>query len=143
MTWDEMIETLPNLHDTIKNTLINHDCIVAFETASDFLGTNKMAYRPRLCVYSTKELNIPGVECKVVPSYDGLDTVELDGLTCTSPNQTIIDLLRYDRDSQVTIEAIADWYFTHNESYDGLKIPDDIKAEFDDYAEDAIHYFDD
>lgn len=143
MTWEEMVATLPNLHDTIRNTLINQDCIVAFETASDFLGTNKMAYRPRLCVYSLNELNIPCVECKIVPSYDGLDIVEIDGLTCTSPSQTIIDLLRYDRDPQVTIEAIADWYFTHNESYDGLEIPEDIKEAFDDYAEDAIHYFDD
>lgn len=45
---------LPNLHDTIKNTVLGYNCVLAFETASDYLGTNKMAYRPKLCVRITR-----------------------------------------------------------------------------------------
>lgn len=134
---------LPNLHDTIKNTILGYDCILAFETASDYLGTNKMAYRPKLCVYALQELNISGVDCKIVDSYSDLEIVELDGIRCTSERQTIWDLLRYDRDQQVTVEAIADWYFKHNESFDGLDIPTDLQEVFNSFVDDAIHYFDD
>lgn len=134
---------LHNLHDTIKNTILGYDCILAFETASDYLGTNKMAYRPKLCVYALQELDIAGVDCKIVDSYSDLEIVELDGIRCTSERQTIWDLLRYDRDQQVTIEAIADWYFKHNESFDGLDIPTDLQEVFNSFIDDAIHYFDD
>lgn len=134
---------LPNLHDTIKNTILGYDCILAFETASDYLGTNKMAYRPKLCVYALQELNIAGVDCKIVDSYSDLEIVELDGIRCTSERQTIWDLLRYDRDQQVTVEAIADWYFKHNESFDDLDIPTDLQEVFNSFADDVIHYFDD
>ena len=134
---------LPNLHDTIKSTIFDYDCVLAFETASDYLGTNKMAYRPKLCVYSLKELNITGVECKIVDSYSDLEIVELDGIRCTSARQTIWDLLRYDRDQQVTVEAIADWYFKHNESFNDLNIPSELQEIFNSFIDDAIHYFDD
>lgn len=131
---------LKTLHDTIREKLTGYDCVLAFETASDYLGTNKMAYKPSLDVYSLRELNIDGVNCTVLDSYDNLEVIDRVGLRCTSERQTIIDLLRYDRDPQVTIEAIADWYFNHNESYNGLEIPEDIQELFKSYAEDAIHY---
>lgn len=134
---------LPNLHDTIKNTILGYDCILAFETASDYLGTNKMAYRPKLCVSALQELDIAGVDCNIVDSYSDLEIVELDGIRCTSERQTIWDLLRYDRDQQVIIEAIADWYFKHNESFDGLDIPTDLQEVFSSFVDDAIYYFDD
>lgn len=134
---------LHNLHDTIKNTILGYDCILAFETASDYLGTNKMAYRPKLCVYALQELNIAGVDCTIVDSFSNLEIVELDGIRCTSERQTIWDLLRYDRDQQVTVEAIADWYFKHNESFDGLDIPIDLQEVFNSFVDDAVHYFDD
>lgn len=134
---------LPNLHDTIKNTIFGYDCVLAFETASDYLGTNKMAYRPKLCVYSLQELNITGVDCSLIESYSDLEIVELDGIRCTSARQTIWDLLRYDRDQQVIVEAIADWYFKHNESFDDLNIPADLQETFNSFVDDAIHYFDD
>lgn len=84
-----------------------------------------------------------GVVCEIVDSYDRLDVVEIDGLRCTSETQTMWDLLRNDRDPQVIIECIADWYFKHGESYSDLDVPDDISELFWDYAEDAKYYFDD
>lgn len=133
---------LPNLHDTIRNTIFGYDCVLAFETASDYLGTNKMAYRPKLCVYSLQELNITMVDCNLIESYSDLEIVELDGIRCTSARQIIWDLLRYDRDQQVIVEAIADWYFKHNESFDDLNIPADLQETFNSFVDDAIHYFD-
>lgn len=132
------------LQDNIREKLSEVDCVLAFETASDYLATNKMTHqRPAYYVYSTHELNIPEVECTIVDNYDSLDIVEERGMKCTSVTQTMWDLLRNDRCPQVTIECIADWYFRYNESYDDLEVPEDIKDLFWDYAEDAKHYFDD
>lgn len=135
---------LRTIHDIIREKLYGVDCVLAFETASDYLATNKMTHqRPAYYVYSTHELNIPEVECTIVDNYDSLDIIEERGMRCTSVTQTMWDLLRNDRCPQVTIECIADWYFRHNESYDDLEVPEDIKDLFWDYAEDAKHYFDD
>ena len=135
---------ISTLQDSIREKLYGVDCVLAFETASDYLATNKMTYqRPAYYVYSTHELNILEVECTIVDNYDSLDIVEERGMKCTSVTQTMWDLLRNDRCPQVTIECIADWYFRHNESYDDLEVPEDIKDLFWDYAEDAKYYFDD
>lgn len=126
----------------IRLKLTGVDCVLAFETASDYLGTNAGTHqRPAFYVYSLKELNIEGVECTVVDSYDSIDIVQERGMYCTSVEQTLIDLLRNDRDDQVIVESMADWYFSHNESFEGLNIPDDIKELFDSYIEDAVDYY--
>lgn len=131
------------LHHYLIDKFKGLDCVLAFETASDFLATNKMSYRPRQSVYSLQELNIDDVDCIVVDSYSNLEIVTYDnGIRCTSSRQTIIDLLRYDRDSQVIIEAIADWYFSHGESYEELTVPEDVQPLLDDYKEDAMYYYD-
>lgn len=135
---------LVSLHDNIRAKLLGVDCVLAFETASDYLSTNKMTnQRPMYYVYATHELNIQGVECTIVDNFDDLDIINERGMLCTSVTQTMWDLLRNDRDSQVIIECIADWYFSHNESYDDLAVPSDISDIFWEYAEDARYYFDD
>lgn len=135
---------LKSLHDNIREKLSGVDCVLAYETASDYLGTNKMTHqRPAYHVYSTHELNIPDVDCIIVDDFSNLNIIEERGMKCTSVTQTMWDLLRNDRDQQVIIESIADWYFRHNESYDDLEVPDDIHDIFWEYAEDAKHYYDD
>ena len=132
------------VYKQIEDKLVGVDCVLAFETASDYLATNKMTHlRPAFYVYSLRELNISGVECTVLDSYDNLEITEQRGIRCTSETQTMWDLLRNDRDPQVIIECIADWYFKHGESYSDLDVPDDISELFWDYAEDAKYYFDD
>lgn len=128
--------------DDIQTKLCGVDCVLAYETASDYLGTNAGTHqRPAFYVYSLKELNIDGVECIVVDSYDNLEVVYERGMYCTSVTQTLIDLLRNDRDDQVIVESMADWYFSHNESFDGLEIPEDIRELFESYIEDAVDYY--
>ena len=95
---------LVSLHDSIRNKLSGADCVLAFETASDYLATNKMTHqRPVYYVYSTHELNIPDVECTIVDNFDSLDIVEERGMRCTSVTQTMWEGLRNDRCRQVII----------------------------------------
>ena len=130
------------LHDHIRDSVAGLDCVLAFETASDYLATNNMAYRPLIYIYATEDPHREGIDCTVVDSFEGMDIVERNGVRCTSERQTLFDLLRNDRDSQVTVEAVADWYFRHNESFEGLDVPADIRDVFDSYVDDAIHYYD-
>lgn len=139
-----MDEAVRPVYQIIEEKLSGVDCVLAFETASDYLGTNKMTHqRPAFYVYATHELGIPDVECTIVDNFEHLNIINERGMLCTSVEQTIWDLLRNDRDQQVIIECIADWYFSHNESYDDLEVPEDISDIFWDYAEDAKHYYDD
>lgn len=67
---------LVSLHDNIRAKLLGVDCVLAFETASDYLSTNKMTnQRPMYYVYATHELNIQGVECIILDNFDDLDIV--------------------------------------------------------------------
>lgn len=128
--------------DLLRELISGVDCIVAMESASDLLDmSNYPIYNEDVTVYATKELNIPHVECIVVESFDNIDTVERCGFRVTSPVQTIIDMFRYDRDPSHIVEALADWYCSHNSSFDELPIPDDIREEFESYIEDAIDYY--
>lgn len=122
----------------IEEKLIGLDCIVAFETASDYLGICKSTHqRPTYCIYSRKNLGISEVECTLVESYADIEYKEIRGLKVTTPRQTIIDLITNDRDDQVILESLANWYFSHNESFEGL--PESIIAP---YIDDAIFYYD-
>lgn len=137
-----MSNDIISLSDILSRRLKGVDCIVAFESAADSLGICCPAIeRPAIYVYSCEEISIDGIECTIVDSYDGIDIIELGGIRYTSPAQTIFDLLRYDRDDQVILESLADWYYEHDESFDDLQVPDDLKSVFEDYREDAINYY--
>ena len=128
----------------IRNIIADSDCILAYETAADFLGINEgLAYqRGSLTVYSLKELNIQDVDCILVSSFNDIKFEVVRGIRVTTAEQTIIDLLRHNRDDQVIQEAMSYWYETHNQSFDNLNIPDDIRDIFNSYVDDAIHYYD-
>ena len=122
----------------IEEKLMDLDCIIAFETASDYLGICKSTHqRPAYYVYSKQNLGVSEVECTLVESYANIEYKEIRGLKVTTPRQTIVDLITNDRDDQVILESLANWYFSHNESFKGL--PEDIITP---YTEDAISYYD-
>lgn len=120
------------------------DCILALETAADFghFVSPPCNGRPEYSVYTKTDLDIKGIECILVDTFDGIDFFEECGVRCTTLQQTIIDLLRNDRDDEVIQQCIASYYFSHNETFDGLELPDDVVPMFEDYREDSIHYFD-
>ena len=64
------------------------------------------------------------------------------GLLCTTVNQTINDLLRADGDNQVIQESLATVYYKNGESFDSLRIDDDLRPAFEQYKDWAIEYYD-
>lgn len=128
----------------IHNYLIGQNCILAYETAADYLCLcNMCSDRKAYYVYAKEDLKLEGVVCILVDSLDSIPYIVKNDIKVTTEERTIIDLLRNDRDDQVIQEAMSYWYETHGQSFSDLNIPDDIKATFDSYVDDAIHYYDD
>lgn len=68
---------------------------------------------------------------------------EKNGLKFTNFNRTIHDALANESilDMQGTMEAISKYYYSNNESFDGIFITPEYQERFDSLAEDAIHYY--
>lgn len=117
-------------------------CILCGEDAADYLGmtTGSLAH-PAATIYVTDPLGIDGTEEILVCSFDDIEFNEVRGLYCTTVNQTINDLLRMDRDTQVILEALADVYHSNDDSFDSLMIDDENKQAFEKYGEWAKEYY--
>jgi len=68
---------------------------------------------------------------------------ERNGLLYTSFNRTLIDALANESilDMQGITEALSRYYYTHENSFNGLFIPPEYQEKFEKVADDAIDYY--
>ena len=73
------------------------------------------------------------------------DVQERNGIHFTSFNRTITDALANESilDMQGITEALSRYYYSNNESFDGLFIPPEYQERFKSLALDAIDYYSD
>lgn len=128
-------------NDTLRNLLKNVDCVLAFDTAADFLGLTNGGYRPVAQIFVDRKQDIEGTEQTLVPSLKSLECEEYGGLVCTTVNRTIIDLLEQNGDEQIITESLANYYEEHGESFDGLNIPEHLRQSFEKYKAWAMEYY--
>lgn len=128
-------------NDWLRNLLTNVECVLAFDTAADFLGLTNGGYRSVAQIFVNKKQNIEGTEQILVPSLEALECEERNGLVCTTVNRTIIDLLEQNGDEQIITESLANYYDEHNESFDGLNVPQHLQSRFEKYREWALEYY--
>ena len=128
-------------NDQLRNLLADVECVLAFDTAADFLGLTNGGYRSAVQIFVNKKQNIDGTEQILVPSLETLVCEERNGLLCTTVNQTINDLLEQNGDEQIIMESLANYYDAHNESFDGLEVPEHLKARFEKYKTWAVEYY--
>ena len=128
-------------NDQLRNLLANVECVLAFDTATDFLGLTNGGYRPAAQIFVNKKQNIEGTEQILVPSLEVLACEERNGLVCTTVTQTIIDLLEQNGDEQIITECLANYYDGHNESFDGLELPEHLQSRFEKYKAWAVDYY--
>ena len=126
-------------NDQLRNLLANVECVLAFDTAADFLGLTNGGYRALAQIFVRKKQNIEGTEQILVPSLKALVCEERNGLVCTTVNQTIIDLLERNGDEQIITESLANYYDEHN--FDGLEVPEYLWSRFEKYKAWAIEYY--
>ncbi len=128
-------------NDWLRDLLRNVECVLAFDTAADFLGLTNGGYRSLVQIFVDKRQKIEGTEQILVPSLDMLECEERNGLVCTTVKRTIIDLLAQNGDEQIITESLANYYEEHNESFDGLEIPGYLQSRFDKYKVWALEYY--
>ncbi len=128
-------------NDQLRQLLSGVKCVLAFDTAADFLGLTNGGYRSVAQIFVNKKQNIEGTEQILVPSLELLDCEEHNGLLCTTVNQTIVDLIEQNGDEQIITESLANYYEEHQESFDGLTIPEHLQARFEKYREWALEYY--
>ncbi len=128
-------------NDQLRSLLAGVDCVLAFDTAADFLGLTNGGYRSVAQIFVNEKQNVEGTEQFVVPSLDALECEERGGLRCTTVNRTIVDLLEQNGDEQIITESLANYYDEHHESFEGLEIPEHLWQRFKKYGAWAKEYY--
>lgn len=130
-------------NDYLRDLLKDAPCILAYDTAADYLGLWSGSMNPQTAqIYVTSPLHIAGTTEHLIPSFNAVDHEKRLGLLCTTINQTINDLLRADGDNQVIQESLADVYFSNGESFDSLRIEKELLPRFEKYKVWAMEYYD-
>ena len=130
-------------NDYLRDLLKDAPCILAYDTAADYLGLWSGSMNPLTAkIYVCKPLYIEGTTEYPLPSFEAVEHENRLGLLCTTVNQTINDLLRADGDNQVIQESLADVYFSNGESFDSLQIEEELLPRFEKYKIWAMEYYD-
>ena len=93
-------------------------------------------------VYAKARGIYENVEYKVVGDFHENEYIKIGNTLCTTFNQTINDMLSdFDHsDEQALTEAVCNYFFEHNESFDGLKINPENRKTFQQIMINAVNY---
>lgn len=123
----------------VKN---QNDVILSRGDALCLRGYGNWDYEDSIHVYSKNTLEKPYV-CKVVSNFDDIEYSIEHGISVCTERQAFIDLLKNpENEIQTLLEALGDYYFTHGNSFDSLKLPKEQQLSLNKYKDDAIHYWD-
>lgn len=137
------------LYEQILNkiTPYKNDVILCLETAADFLHLSNGVHEEDLFrVYSSRPLNDDTIEVIMQPDcFKTKRYEEWHGIFCTTPEQTILDLLEHEQDVdlQTLLESLSNYYYEHNETFSSLEGQMDTiqKQAFEKWRQDAIDYY--
>lgn len=105
-------------------------------------GYGNWDYEDAVQVYSKQHLNKP-YNCDVVDSFDNIEYTIEHGIPVCTERQAFSDLLADPKDElQTLLEALGDYYYSHNKSFDSLNFNLEQQEKLNKYSEDAIHYWD-
>lgn len=128
------------LQDVVQGT----DLILCGVSALEFLELfNGYVNESKIQVYAKSNGQFDNIEYHIVDSFDNIDYINFDGVLCTTVNQTINDMLaNYDNiDELAFLEALSNYYFANDESFDNLKIKPENLNIFNQVKQIAIEYY--
>ncbi|MCL1982459.1 MAG: hypothetical protein FWG53_05115 [Clostridiales bacterium] len=120
------------------------DVILRHTSALEFLELFGGYMREkRIEVYAKDRGEYDNVDYCLVNTFDGIDYVRFGNVLCTSVNQTFNDMLDdFDNiDEQSLVEGLSHYFYTHGESFDGLKINPKNAKQFIAIKDWAIEYY--
>lgn len=128
-------------NDYLRKLLNEIPCILAFDTAADYLGLTNGGYREKAQIFVMEEQPATDTEQIKISSFAEKECQNRKGLLCTTVNQTIVDLLERNGDEQIITESLANYYEEHGQSFVGLDIPEHLRERFEKYSEWAMEYY--
>ena len=128
------------LQDVVQGT----DLILCGVSSLEYLELfNGYVNESKIQVYAQNEGQFDNIEYHIVNSFDDIEYLNFDGVLCTTVNQTINDMLSdYDNiDELAFLEALSNYYFANNESFDNLKIKPENRDVFNQVKQMSIEYY--
>lgn len=125
-------------------SVVDEDIILcgtsALEILQRFVGYR---YETEIFAYATRKGKYDNINYNIVESFDKIDYVIINGVKCTTFQQTINDMLAdFDNTDELALtEALADYYYEHNKSFEALIINPANQRVFEQMAENAIVYY--
>lgn len=136
--YEEIAERVRPYKDTI---------LLCLESAADFLSlSNGTLYLCNITAYTSIDQKIDGFELRYLPDcFKSKQYIEREGIYCTTVEQTLLDLLEYEHDIDIQnlLESLSKYYYTHNETFNGLeKQMNSAQLQaFEKWKQDAIDYY--
>lgn len=95
-------------------------------------------------VYAKEHGEYDNITYCVVDTFDSIDYIRYGDVLCTTASQTFNDMLAdYDNiDTQSLIEGLSAYYYSHDESFDGLLIKPENMERYTLIKDWAIEYYD-
>ena len=121
-----------------KNMVLCHASALEYlQLFSGYLNEN------RIDVYAKEAELYENIRYRIVNDFSNLDIVKFGGVQCTSASQTFNDMLRdyKNTDEQALIEGLSEYYYTNNESFDGLIIHSSNIKVFNEIKYHALEYY--
>lgn len=134
-------------YELIEKTVrqLGPEVMICLQTAADYLGLSNLGYLEKYQVYSEHKIEHDGIEAIIEDAFNTKNYTMENGIACTTPEQTIIDMLDHDKDMdvQILLESLSNYYYLHGESFDSLTTvmsPQQLQT-FNSYSQDAIDYY--
>lgn len=131
-------------HEWFLDVLRGMDIVLSHTSALEFLGWfDGYVNEDQIDVYATEIGPYENINYFLIDSFDSLDIVVIDGLRCTTLNQTVNDMFRdYDRiDEPSLVQGLSDYYHDNGESFEGLIIEPQHAERFDAIKDWAIEFY--
>lgn len=130
--------------DWLQDVVQGKDLILCGVSALEYLELfNGYVNESKIQAYAKSNGQFDNIEYHIVDSFDNIDYINFDGVLCTTVNQTINDMLSdYDNiDELAFLEALSNYYFANDESFDNLKIKPKNLNIFNQVKQIAIEYY--
>lgn len=129
----------------LRDVVANENVVLCHATALLYLQFfSGYADTKEIDVYAKEKGPYENINYRILDDFSKIDVVSFGGVSCTSFNQTINDMLKdyHNTDEQALLEALCKYYNANNESFNGLVIqPKNIKR-FKAIKDWAVEYYD-
>ena len=121
-----------------KNMILR--CTSALEYLELFGGYMR---EKQIDVYARQHGGYENINYYITDTFDNIDYINFGDVLCTSINQTFNDMLHdFDNiDEQSLIEGLSKYYYTNNNSFEGLNIKPENMERFNSIKDWAIEYY--